>query len=101
MSSALSKAAVDAVKSTKMRDEALLKRLRHLKLTTEPDVVLERPGRPTFRFVDVGVKFVDVKDRLRRVHEAKRRSTLKRRRRELKVLPSDPAQPDVAAAATA
>ena len=81
MSEALARAAVDGVESAKARKEALLKRLRHLKFETEPDVVLERPGRPTVHFVDVGVKFVDVKDRLKRVHAAKRRALLKRRRK--------------------
>ena len=68
----------------------MLKRLRHLKFETEPDVVLERPGRPTIRFVDVGVKFVDVKDRLKRVKAAKRRSLLKRRRRSRDASSSEP-----------
>ncbi|RDX51203.1 hypothetical protein OH76DRAFT_1436396 [Lentinus brumalis] len=81
MSVALARAAVDGANSSKARDEALLKRLRHLKFETEPDVVLERSGRPTLHFVDVGVKFVDVKDRLKRVHAAKRRALLKRRRK--------------------
>ena len=81
MSDALARAAVDGVNSAKARNEALLKRLRHLKFETEPEVVLERSGRPTMHFVDVGVKFVDVKDRLKRVHAAKRRALLKRRRK--------------------
>ena len=68
----------------------MLKRLRHLKFETEPDVVLERPGRPTIRFVDVGVSFVDVKDRLKRVKAAKRRSLLKRRRRSRDASSSEP-----------
>ncbi|EJF67220.1 hypothetical protein DICSQDRAFT_96444 [Dichomitus squalens LYAD-421 SS1] len=86
----LARAAVDGVNSKQSEETALLKRLRHLKSETEPDVVLERPGRPTIRFVDVGVKFVDVKDRLKRVKAAKRRSVLKRRRRGGHVSPPEP-----------
>ncbi|RPD82243.1 hypothetical protein L226DRAFT_607404 [Lentinus tigrinus ALCF2SS1-7] len=81
MTNTLAHAAVDGANSSKARNEALLKRLRHLKFETEPEVVLERSGRPTMHFVDVGVKFVDVKDRLKRVHAAKRRALLKRRRK--------------------
>ncbi|KAI0714949.1 eukaryotic mitochondrial regulator protein-domain-containing protein [Earliella scabrosa] len=83
MSAALARASVDGASFSKAREAALLHRLRHLKLETEPDVVVERQGRPTLRFVDVGVKFVDVKDRLKRVQAAKRRSLLKRRRRSM------------------
>ena len=83
MSAALARASVDGASFSKAREAALLHRLRHLKLETEPDVVVERQGRPTLRFVDVGVKFVDVKDRLKRVQAAKRRSLLKQRRRSM------------------
>lgn len=91
MKEVLTKASIDGANSSKSRDAALLKRLRHLKLETHPDVVHERLGRPTIRFVDVGVKFVDVKDRLKRVQAAKRRTLLKRRRRAADAA-SSPAQ---------
>ncbi|KAI0756302.1 eukaryotic mitochondrial regulator protein-domain-containing protein [Daedaleopsis nitida] len=94
MNEVLSKASIDGANSSKSREAALLKRLRHLKFETNPDVVLERPGRPTIRFVDVGVKFVDVKDRLKRVQAAKRRTLLKRRRRGVEAASSAQMQHD-------
>ena len=78
----LSHAKQDAVKSTQLKEASMLKKLRHLKQETQPDVVVERPGRTTIRFVDAGVKFVDVKDRIQRVNASKRRATLKRERRQ-------------------
>lgn len=63
------------------QEKAMLNKLPHLKFETDPEVVLERPGRPTMRFVDVGVKFVDVKDQLKRDRAAKRRAYMKEKRR--------------------
>ncbi|KAI0828914.1 eukaryotic mitochondrial regulator protein-domain-containing protein [Trametes gibbosa] len=77
----LARAAEDAVKLSARQDAAKLKRLRGLSTVTEPERVVEHAGRPTMRFVDVGVKFLDVDDRLKRVTAAKRRSLMKRRRR--------------------
>ncbi|KAI0640004.1 eukaryotic mitochondrial regulator protein-domain-containing protein [Trametes polyzona] len=78
---ALARAAEDAVKLSARREAAKLKRLRGISTETEPELVLQRQGRPTMRFVDVGVKFLDVDDRLKRVNAAKRRAVMKRRRR--------------------
>lgn len=81
MPTALVRAAEDAVKLDARRDAAKLKKLRGISTETAPEHVVERAGRPTMRFVDVGVKFLDVDDRLKRVNAAKRRSLMKRRRR--------------------
>ncbi|KAM5532251.1 hypothetical protein V8D89_014090 [Ganoderma adspersum] len=62
------------------QEKTMLNKLPHLKFETDPEVVLERPGRPTMRFVDVGVKFVDVKDQLKRDRAAKRRAHMKEKR---------------------
>ncbi|KAI0673723.1 eukaryotic mitochondrial regulator protein-domain-containing protein [Trametes maxima] len=78
---ALVRALEDGGKSTAALEAAKLKRLRHLRTETEAERTIDRPGRPTMRFVDIGMKFLDVDDRLRRVNVAKRRSLLKRRRR--------------------
>ena len=80
MSAALAKATADGVASTKAKEAAALSKLRGLKMDTEPDVVIERAGRPTIRFVDAGVKFIDVKDRLKRQKVANRRALLRTRR---------------------
>ncbi|KAJ8483155.1 hypothetical protein ONZ51_g4888 [Trametes cubensis] len=78
---ALSRASVDAVKISAAKDAAKLKKLRGLSVESESERVVERPGRPTMRFVDVGAKFLDVDDRLKRISAAKRRSHRKRQRR--------------------
>jgi hypothetical protein len=39
--------------------------------------VIQREGRPAVKFVDVGGKFVDVKDRLKRIKLAERRQRMK------------------------
>lgn len=44
-------------------------------------IMVERDNRPAVKFVDVGVKWVDVKDRKRRVQESERRSHLRTKRR--------------------
>ncbi|KAJ3556706.1 hypothetical protein NM688_g1876 [Phlebia brevispora] len=43
--------------------------------------VVERGNRPAVKFVDVGGKFLDVKDRRRRMQEGERRSKLRTKRR--------------------
>lgn len=59
------------------------------------------PGRPSWKFVDVGGKFVDVNDRVRRLKESERRSKLKVRRRQRKeaVAPGDQQVQSLAATA--
>ena len=42
---------------------------------------VERTSRTTFKFVDVGGKFLDVQDRTRRIKEGERRSKLREKRR--------------------
>lgn len=42
--------------------------------------IVSSAGRPTLRFVDVGPKFLDIKDRLRRDKESARRSKVRSRR---------------------
>jgi len=44
--------------------------------------IAAREGRPAVHFVDVGGKFLDVKDRVRRMKEGERRSKVKAKRRE-------------------
>ena len=96
----LTHAAVDGVSSTKSRETAMLKRLRHLSFETSPDVVVKRVGRPTMRFVDIGVKFVDVKDRLKRIQAAKRRTSLKLKRQRYNLDDASfSSQPEVSATA--
>ncbi|KAL7285522.1 hypothetical protein ACG7TL_000624 [Trametes sanguinea] len=77
----LARAAVDAVNTVAAREASKLKKLRNLSTEPQPEHVIERPGRPTIRFVDVGAKFIDVDDRLKRINAAKRRQVMKRRRR--------------------
>ena len=43
--------------------------------------IVERAGRPTIKFIDVGGKFLDVKDRTRRMKESERRQRLRGKRR--------------------
>ncbi|KAI0334345.1 hypothetical protein GY45DRAFT_1334257 [Cubamyces sp. BRFM 1775] len=78
---ALTRASVDAVKISAAKDAAKIKKLRNLSVEPESEQIVERPGRPTMRFVDVGAKFLDVDDRLKRIRAAKRRSQMKRQRR--------------------
>jgi hypothetical protein len=44
--------------------------------------IVERPGRPAIKFIDVGNMFLDDKDRERRVKESERRAKVRARRRE-------------------
>jgi len=44
--------------------------------------MVERPGRPAIKFVDVGNMFLDDKDRERRVKESERRTKVRARIRE-------------------
>ncbi|KZT08569.1 uncharacterized protein LAESUDRAFT_696657 [Laetiporus sulphureus 93-53] len=46
--------------------------------------IVEKEGRPPIEFVDVGSKYVDIDDRLRRLKESERRSQLKAKRRARK-----------------
>ena len=46
------------------------------------EVISKREGRPDVKFVDVGGKFIDIKDRKRRIAEGERRSRIRQRRRE-------------------
>ncbi|KAH9837357.1 eukaryotic mitochondrial regulator protein-domain-containing protein [Rhodofomes roseus] len=47
----------------------------------EVHAVVERPGRPAIKFIDVGGAYVDVDERLERLKAAKHRSELKAKRR--------------------
>ncbi|KZT73226.1 hypothetical protein DAEQUDRAFT_684128 [Daedalea quercina L-15889] len=47
----------------------------------EVHAVVERPGRPTIKFVDVGGKFVDLDDRVARLKAAEHRASVKAKRR--------------------
>lgn len=42
--------------------------------------IVSKPGRPTMKFVDVGGKFINVDERLRRIAESERRARIKARR---------------------
>jgi len=44
--------------------------------------VVERPGRPAIKFIDVGNMFLDAKDQERRAKEGERRAKVGARRRE-------------------
>jgi hypothetical protein len=44
--------------------------------------IVERPGRPAIKFVDVGNMFLDVRDQERRAKEGERRAKVRARRRE-------------------
>lgn len=39
--------------------------------------IITKPGRPDLKFVDVGGKFIEVDERLRRMAEAERRAKIK------------------------
>jgi hypothetical protein len=42
--------------------------------------ISEAPGRPSIKFVDVGGKFIDVEERLRRIAQAERRAKITARK---------------------
>ncbi|KAG1754770.1 eukaryotic mitochondrial regulator protein-domain-containing protein [Suillus paluster] len=44
--------------------------------------IVERPGRPAIKFIDVGNMFLNVKDQERRVKEGERRAKVRARRKE-------------------
>lgn len=46
--------------------------------------LIVRDNRPNVKFVDVGGRFLDVDDRLRRIRECERRSKIRTRKREQK-----------------
>ncbi|EDR15263.1 uncharacterized protein LACBIDRAFT_301316 [Laccaria bicolor S238N-H82] len=46
----------------------------YLKRPKEPVQIFEKPGRPAFKFVDVGAKFMDVDERIHRMTTAGRNS---------------------------
>ena len=71
-------------------EKSKLNKLPHLRFSTKPTVVRERPGRPTMHFVDVGVKFVDVKDQLKRDRASKRRALMREKRKGPEYVPYEP-----------
>ncbi|KAG2118122.1 uncharacterized protein F5147DRAFT_670011 [Suillus discolor] len=44
--------------------------------------IVERPGRPAIKFIDVGNMFLDIKEQERRVKESERRAKVRSRRKE-------------------
>ncbi|KAG1836591.1 eukaryotic mitochondrial regulator protein-domain-containing protein, partial [Suillus subalutaceus] len=44
--------------------------------------IVERPGRPTIKFIDVGNMFIDLKEQERRAKESERRATVRSRRKD-------------------
>lgn len=44
--------------------------------------IVERPGRPAIKFIDVGNMFLDVKEQERRAKESERRAKVRSRRKE-------------------
>ena len=66
MDKALSRATQHGLAHIKATKEAQIKSLGYLKSEVEPDVVVERSKGPTLRFVDVGTKFVNLDDHVRR-----------------------------------
>ncbi|KAG0707579.1 eukaryotic mitochondrial regulator protein-domain-containing protein [Suillus ampliporus] len=48
--------------------------------------IVERPGRPAIKFIDVGNMFLDVKDQERRVKEGERRAKVRARRKERQLM---------------
>ncbi|TFY83511.1 hypothetical protein EWM64_g495 [Hericium alpestre] len=63
------------------------------------EVVSETPGRPTLKFVDVGGKFVDPKDRQRRMKESERRARVRAKKAGASTPPSSVPKPEVSATA--
>jgi len=55
---------------------------RHHDTPKEKVLIVSKPGRPAVKFVDVGGKFIDVDERLRRIAESERRSKIKAKNRE-------------------
>lgn len=70
----------------KLKDNPrLVRNIRSLRLSARPRKriqVLEKPGRPTIRFVDVGAKFLDVGERLKRIKVTERNAVMKQKRLE-------------------
>ncbi|KAH9931995.1 eukaryotic mitochondrial regulator protein-domain-containing protein [Epithele typhae] len=64
----------------------------------EPALVIEREGRTSIKFVDVGLKFMDLKDRVKRVKAAHRRKQMKQKRRDKAAAAAPAASPEVASA---
>lgn len=58
---------------------------RHGGPPTETVQIVSKPGRPTIQFVDVGGKYIEVEERLRRIAEGERRAKIKDRQRAAKV----------------
>ena len=54
-------------------------------LDISKQLIVERGNRPAMKFIDVGGKFIDVKDRRRRMSEGARRSRLRKNRRPRKI----------------
>jgi hypothetical protein len=48
--------------------------------------LVQREGRPPVKFIDVGGKFVDVKDRVKRIKQAERRRRKKDEKQAARVL---------------
>ena len=49
-----------------------------------PVQFIEKEGRPTIKFIDVGGKFLDVDERKQRMKDAKRRRSIKDKKRAAK-----------------
>ena len=50
--------------------------------------MVERPGRPAIKFIDVGNMFLDVKDQERRAKEGERRAKVRARGKERQRIPN-------------
>lgn len=70
--------------SEEQKNDPELLGLRPSTLVIDKVKLVIRENRPTMKFVDVGGRFLDVNDRVRRIKESERRSRIKAKRREPK-----------------
>ncbi|KAF9469745.1 eukaryotic mitochondrial regulator protein-domain-containing protein [Collybia nuda] len=64
-------------------NEKLMPRIRDTAMNKAPKSkvqIVTKPGRPTLKFIDVGGKFIQADERIRRMAEAERRAKIKVRR---------------------
>ncbi|CCM03643.1 uncharacterized protein FIBRA_05787 [Fibroporia radiculosa] len=81
--SSLERARADQRQKARATGEAKAAEAR-IPLRRNEEHIINVPGRPSWQFVDVGGKYVDVDDRIRRLKESERRSVLKVKRRQRK-----------------
>lgn len=70
--------------SEEQKNDPKLLGLRPSTIVVDKVKLVVRENRPAVKFVDVGGRFLDVEDRLRRIKEGERRSKIRTRNREQK-----------------